>query len=251
MTQQPWITDEIIDLDHDGIAEKKLWRALLQIAQRLDPQDWVLVGGQMVALHGYIRGSLPPRTSDDIDLVANILVRSSSLQNCASAAESINLIARPSLTGKYLQRFEGGGINVDILVPDHLPRHLMPRLRGHRPVAITGGQRALDSAHRVRIRLGEIEATVVLPDLRGAIVLKARASVADNRDAQRYESDIAYLCSLIDDPRDIAGKLNVKERRYLRKSQLPADPRKFPWVQIDPLTRADACEAWVRLTSEL
>lgn len=251
MTQQPWITDQVIDLDHEGMAEKKLWTALLQIAERLDPQDWVLVGGQMVALHGYIRGSLPPRTSEDIDLVANLLVRSASLQNCASAAESINLTARPSLAGKYLQRFEGGGIKVDLLIPDHIPRHLIPRLRGHRPVGITGGQRALDCAHRVRVRLGEIEATVVLPDLRGAIVLKARASVADNRDAQRHESDIAYLCSLIDDPRDIAVKLNVKERRYLRKSQLPTDPRKFPWVQIDPLTRADACEAWVRLTSDL
>ena len=91
----------------------------------------------------------------------------------------------------------------------------------------------------------------MLPDLRGAIVLKARAAVADNRDVQRHESDIAYLCSLIDDPRQIADKLDIKERRYLRKSQLPTDSRLFPWAQLDPLTRADASESWARLTSEL
>jgi len=251
MTKQPWLTVDVIDLDRDIVSEKQLWRALLQIAERLDSQDWVLVGGQMVALHGYIHGSIPPRISDDIDLVANLLICSASLQNCASAVESINLTPRPSLAGKYLQRFEGDGIKVDLLVADHLPRHLIPRLRGHRPVAITGGQRALDSAHRVRVRLGEIEATVVLPSLQGAIVLKARASVADNRDAQRHESDIAFLCSLIDDPRQIAAQLDTKERRYLRKSKLPTDPRQFPWVQLDPLARADASEAWARLTGEL
>ena len=248
MTQQPWLTDDVIDLDRDVVAEKQLWRALLQIAGRLDPQDWVLVGGQMVALHGYIRGSTPPRTSEDIDLVANLLARTASLENCASAAESINLTPRPSLAGKYLQRFEGNGIRVDLLVPDHLPRHLMPRLRGHRPVSIAGGQRALDRAHRVRVLLGDVQATVVLPDLRGAIVLKARAAVADNRDAQRHESDIAFLCGLIDDPRRIAGELDIEERRYLRKIQLPTDSRQHPWVLLDPLTRADASEAWARLT---
>ncbi|MEK7411194.1 MAG: hypothetical protein AAB327_07420 [Actinomycetota bacterium] len=121
MSEQPWLTDDVINLDRDVVAEKQLWRALLQIAGRLDPQDWVLVGGQMVALHGYIHGSTPPRTSDDIDLVANLLVRAASLQNCASAAESINLTPRPSLVGKYLQRFEGDGIKVDLLVPDTYP----------------------------------------------------------------------------------------------------------------------------------
>ncbi len=250
MTQRPWLTDEIIDLDSAVVADSQLWRALLQIAEQLDPHDWVLVGGQMVALHGYIHGNVPPRTSEDIDLLANVLVRSASLQNCASAAESINLTARPSLTGKRLQRFEGDGIRVDLLIPDHLPRHLVPRLRGHRPVSIAGGQRALDRAHQIRVRLGDLQATVVLPDLRGAIVLKARASVADNRDAERHDNDIAFLCSLIDDPRQIAAELDLKERRYLRKVQLPADTRQHPWVLLDPLTRADASEAWARLTSE-
>jgi predicted nucleotidyltransferase len=250
MTQRPWLTDEIIDLDSALVAEPKLWRVLLQIANQLDPDDWVLVGGQMVALHGYIHGIVPPRTSEDIDLVANVLVRSASLQNCVLAAESINLTARPSLTGKRLQRFEGDRIRVDLLIPDHLPRHLVPRLRGHRPVSITGGQRALNRAHQIRVRLGDLLATVVLPDIRGAIVLKARASVTDNRDAERHGSDIAFLCSLIDDPRRIAADLDIKERRYLRKVQLPTNPRQHPWVLLDPLTRADASEAWIRLTSE-
>jgi predicted nucleotidyltransferase len=250
MTHRPWLTDDVVDLDRAVVAEKPLWTALLQIAGRLDPLDWVLVGGQMVALHGYIRGSTPPRTTDDIDLVANLLVRTDSLHDCASAAESINLKPSPSMSGKRLQRFEGGGIRVDLLIPDYLPRHLVPRLRGHRPVSIVGGQRALDRAHGVRVRLGEIQATVVLPDLRGAVVLKARASVAENRDAERHAGDIAFLCSLIDDPRRIARELDVKERGYLRKCRLPRDSRQYPWVVLDPLIRAEASEAWARLTGD-
>jgi predicted nucleotidyltransferase len=250
MTEQPWLTNDVIDLDRDTVAETKIWTALIEIARRLEPQDWVLVGGQMVALHGYIRDSTPPRTSEDIDLVANLLVRPRSLQDCAAAVESINLTARPSLTGKRLHRFEGGGIRVDLLVPDHLPRHLAPRLRGHRAVTITGGQRALDRAHLVHVRLGPLDATVVVPDLRGAIVLKARAAMVDNRDPDRHQSDVAFLCSLIDDPRRIAGELDVKERRYLKRCQLPTDARRSPWVQLDPRSRADAAEAWTRLTTE-
>jgi predicted nucleotidyltransferase len=249
MSEPPWLTNEVIDLDRQVVTETRIWTALIEIARRLDPEDWVLVGGQMVALHGYVRGSTPPRTSEDIDLVANLLVRPGSLQACAAAAESINLTPRPSLAGKRLHRFDGGGIRVDLLVPDHLPRHLGPRVRGHRAVPITGGQRALDRAHMVGVRLGELDATVVVPDLRGAIVLKARAAVVDNRDPERHEGDLAFLCSLIDDPRRIARELDGRERRHLNRCQLAADSRRPPWVQLDPLTRIDAVEAWTRLTT--
>ncbi len=249
MSEPPWLTDDIVDLDRDGAAEKQIWVALIEIARRLDRQDWVLVGGQMVALHGFIADRTPPRTSEDIDLVANLLVRSASLHDCAAATESINLTPRPSLNGKRLQRFEGGGIRVDLLVPDHLPRHLAPRLHGYRAVTITGGQRALDRAHLVRVRLGKVNTAIVVPDLRGAIVLKARAAVVDSRDPERHKGDIAFLCSLIGDPRLIARELDVKERRYLNRCQLPTDPRRPPWVQLDPLTRAEAAEAWTRLTT--
>lgn len=245
----PWLTTDVVELDRHAVADRKLWATLLRMSDRLDSDEWVLVGGQMVALHGYIHRTTPPRTSEDIDIVANMIVRPASLRHCADAAEAIGLEPQPSVSGRRLHRFEGAGVRVDLLVPDHLPRHLAPRVRGFRPVNIAGGQRALDRAHAVRVVLEDLDANVVVPDLRGALVLKARAAVADTRDRERHESDIAFLCSLIDDPRQIAGELDPKERRSLQKVQLSADARLRPWVQLDPATRADAAEAWTRLTT--
>jgi Nucleotidyl transferase AbiEii toxin, Type IV TA system len=243
----PWLTNHAIDLGDDVAAERLLWTALLELAGHLDAADWALIGGQMVALHGLIRGVVPLRTSVDIDIVANVVARRNSLQACVAAAAAIGLEARPSITGKRTHRFEGNGVRLDLLVPDHLPRHLVPRLLGRDPVSITGGQRALDRAGRVYVRFDGIEAVVVMPDLRGAIVLKARAAVADRRDVERHRGDIAFLCSLIEDPLRIAAELDPRERRHLRRCPLPGDPRQSPWIFLEASSRAKAVDAWTRL----
>lgn len=130
MTDQPAsppaLTESVVNLGSHLAAEQKLWSALVRFARELSPWDWVLVGGQMVALHGYIAGTVPPRTSEDIDIVANVLVRRNSLEACASAAEHINLRPKPPVHGRRLQRFEGDGVKLDLLVPDHLPSKLHP-----------------------------------------------------------------------------------------------------------------------------
>lgn len=45
MSEPPWLTNQVIDLDRDIVADTKIWIALIEIARLLDPQDWVLVGG--------------------------------------------------------------------------------------------------------------------------------------------------------------------------------------------------------------
>ena len=36
------------------------------------PEGWTLIGAQMVALHGMENGKLPPRSSQDLDILVNI-----------------------------------------------------------------------------------------------------------------------------------------------------------------------------------
>lgn len=253
MTDQPasppLLTESVVSLGSHLVAEQKLWSALVRFARELSPWDWVLVGGQMVALHGYIAGTVPPRTSEDIDVVANVLVRRNSLEACASAAEHINLRPKPPMHGRRLQRFEGDGLKLDLLVPDHLPSKLHLSLRGHAPVPIRGGQRALGRAHVVTVQVGEEAGVVTIPDLRGALVLKSRAAVADTRDSERHISDIAFLCGLVDDPRQLAAELDTPERRYLRRITLPRDTRAMPWVLLDANRRDDALDTWKRITA--
>ena len=57
----------------------QLWAHLAQFARHLQPTDWVLVGGQMVALHCHIAGITPGRATTDIDIVANVLLNPNAL----------------------------------------------------------------------------------------------------------------------------------------------------------------------------
>jgi predicted nucleotidyltransferase len=231
------------------VGDDPLWRAVIEIAAPLSPGEWMLIGGQMVALHGYIAGSAPPRATTDIDIVADVLVRHDALQRCAAALEAIGLEAQPSITGKSLHRFAGERAVVDLVVPDHLPAHLDTRLQGYRTVSVTGSRRALDRAARVPVTLGDLSADIVTPDQQGAIVLKARAAIADRRDDQRHISDIAFLCSLVDDPLQLASRLDRKERTSLRRVTLPNDASSAPWIFLDPETRDNALETWQTLVA--
>lgn len=120
---------------------------------------------------------------------------------------------QPSISGKTLHRFVGARGQVDLVVPDHVPSSLAQKLRGHRPVAVAGGRRALDRAARLAVVLDNRHADVLVPDLRGALVLKARAAITDRRDSDRHLSDLAFLSSLVADPLGLADALDAILRR--------------------------------------
>jgi predicted nucleotidyltransferase len=232
-----------IDLDR-LVGNDAVWKAIVEIAAALRSDEWALVGGQMVALHGFVSGVTPPRATDDIDIVADVIVRRGVLSRCAGVLESLDYVPQPSITGRTLHRFTGARGHVDLVVPDHVPASLVSKLRGYQPVPIVGGRRALDRAALVPVGLGERRAEIAVPDLLGAVVLKARAAVTDNRDAQRHLSDIAFLCSLVADPLEMRDELDAKERRSLRRVDLLADPSVAPWVFLPAAVRADSAEAW-------
>ena len=183
----------------------QLWAHLAQLAQHLQPNDWVLVGGQMVALHCHIAGNTPGRATTDIDIVANVLVNPDALFACRDAAAALNLTAQPSANNRRQHRFRNDSLVLDVMVPDHLPKHLLLRLAGRDPVPIEGGYRALQRDAHCVISTEAGDAIVPVPDLQGALVLKARAYVADSRDRGRHQFDLAQLCAAVDDPMTLAG----------------------------------------------
>ena len=129
----------------------QLWAQLAQFARHLQPTDWVLVGGQMVALHCHIAGITPGRATTDIDIVANVLVNPDALFACRAAASALDLTAQPSANNHRQHRFRNDSLVLDVMVPDHLPKHLSLRLAGRDPVPIEGGRcSGLRSAQSVR-----------------------------------------------------------------------------------------------------
>jgi hypothetical protein len=202
----------------------QLWAQLAQFARHLQPTDWVLVGGQMVALHCHIAGITPGRATTDIDIVANVLVNPNALFACRDAASALDLTAQPSANNRRQHRFRNDSLVLDVMVPDHLPKHLLLRLAGRDPVPI-----------------------VPVPDLQGALVLKARAYLADSRDRGRHQFDLAQLCTAVDDPMTLAAALDSKELRALSRVGMPLTVTQDPWLRVDAALRADALEAWQTL----
>lgn len=227
----------------------QLWAHLARFAGHLQPTDWVLVGGQMVALHCHIAGITPGRATTDIDIVANVLVNPSALFACRDAASALDLTAQPSGNNRRQHRFRNDSLVLDVMVPDHLPKHLSLRIAGRDPVPIEGGYRALQRAARCAITTEAGEAIVPVPDLQGALVLKARAYVADSRDRGRHQFDLAQLCAAVHDPMALAAALDSKELRALRRVTMPLAVTQDPWLRVDAALRADALEAWQTLAA--
>ena len=126
----PRLTDRVLSLDA-LVGDDPVWKAIADIAERMRVDEWVLIGGQMVALHGFIADVSPPRATTDIDIVADVLVRPGALGRCVDVLTSMDLEEKPSITGKSLHRFVGKRATVDLVVPDHLPRSVSTRIRGY------------------------------------------------------------------------------------------------------------------------
>ena len=69
------------------------------------------------------------------------------------------------------------------------------------------------------------------PDLLGAILLKARAiGISDAPDAQ--SRDLAFLCCMVEDPRNLAQQLTTKERGWLKRQKVKLLDSETPWFGL-------------------
>ena len=237
-------------LHRSDTAEWRLWTLVAELANRLRPKSWVLIGGQMVALHVHLAGGAPRRTTTDVDIVADLLTDRSAFHACRAVALDMGLEAQPSITGRNLHRFSGPAGHLDLMVPDHLPANLTRQFTRPSPVPAAGGQRALDRRTFVHIDTEAGPASIPLPDLVGAIVIKARAATSDTRDRNRHHTDIAQLAAIVDDPIELRDSLDTKEKHHLRRTRLPDDPTKSPWLELGDQNRQRAVDAWRTLIDE-
>jgi len=76
-----------------------------------------------------------------------------------------------------------------------------------------------------------------IPDLLGALILKAAAYASDNRDRGRHLEDAALLLSLIDDPVGEKMRMHGSDSRRLRKlSEALGGVNAEAWLQL-PIER--------------
>lgn len=182
-----------------------LWSLILDVAERVPSSRWPLIGGQMVMLHGLVAGRAPLRVSRDVDLLADLLTDRDGLQVCVRAVRDLRFEPSEDTNGRHVYRFIRAEDNaaVDVVAPDHLPRRWSLRtVRGKDTIQVDGGYQALKRGAAVAVIKEDRSAHVPVPDLLGALVLKAAAWLIDSRDKGRHSGDAAFLVSLITDPVD-------------------------------------------------
>ncbi|MGH3468491.1 MAG: hypothetical protein ACRDQF_12270, partial [Thermocrispum sp.] len=106
-----------------------LWDAILDLAEDLSPRGWVLVGGQMVILHGLAARRVATRASNDIDLLADLITARGAVGECVRAVRRLGFEPVEANVRWLLHRFvrPGDQAVVDVLAPDRAAR------RGNRP----------------------------------------------------------------------------------------------------------------------
>jgi hypothetical protein len=213
----------VIDVGALGTGQHETWVELMALAER-HPLYWTLIGAQMVVVHAAAAGRLPPRSSDDADVLVNVR-----LMHDGTRALSQTLLDRgymfdaPNLIAVG-HRFRRGAVIFDVLGPDGMrDDEELITVPPARTVGVPGGTQALRRTKKVEVRSGDVTGYVPRPDLLGAILIKARAvEVDDQPDNQRQ--DLTFLLSLVEDPRGLREEMERKEPGWLRKRAELASP---------------------------
>ncbi len=129
-------------------------------------------------------------------------------------------------------RFRRGRVKLDVLAPDGIgERADLHTVGTFHTVRVPGGTQALGRSSNVAVRSREVEGTVPLPSLLGAILVKVRAiAVDDVPEAQR--GDVAFLLSLVEDPDILRADLTGTEVGWLRSQKTFEDPSAPAWRGI-------------------
>lgn len=187
----------------------------------------------MVALHGFEHGRIRPRSTFDADMLVDVRAVQDGTQRLSRALEGMGFEFRGANPEGVGYRFQRGDALVDVLAPDGLgERAKLTTIPPAHTVRVPGGSQALARTEFVEISFEDREARIPRPNLLGAILLKARAVEIDDRpDHQRQ--DLAFLLTLVADPRSLAGQLKSSERAWLRKRGELLDQGNRAWRGLE------------------
>ena len=229
--------------------ENALWLALMDISERR-PDDWTLVGGQMVLLHAIEHGASPPRVSTDLDLVVDARVRPPAIPAMAGVLDELGFRLGEIGPDDVGHRFVRESVSIDLLAPEGAGERTNLSLGGGvDTVPIPGGTYALNRTALIDASVAGRVGRLPRPDLAGAIVIKALAAQADRRRGpERHLGDLAFLLSLVDDPFVLADELGDANRRRVRGVVALSDGGVPAWRDLDPAVQPIAKAAFTLVT---
>jgi hypothetical protein len=192
------------------------WHALLEVHDLL-PDNWTLVGGQMVHLHCAERGAAPARPTDDLDAVLDVRADGRILHRFTSALVALGFSSAGTSPAGHQHRWTRGAAQIDVLIPRRVGERAATRrgVHGGTTLETPAAQQALDRSDVVEVVAAGVAGRVRRPSLLGALVAKAAAhTVVLDRNRARHRADFAVLTTLIA-PSDRIGDAGPRDRRYL------------------------------------
>jgi hypothetical protein len=179
--------------------ESTAWNALLDLAQRR-PQGWTLVGGQMVQLLAWEHGEQPPRTTDDADIVLDVRVNPTALQDVTEhlVTQGFREDTSADGLGHRYRHTTVANASIDVMIPDGIgDTTKFPTTSGARTIEAAGSTQAISRSMRRLVVVNGRSGSVIRPDVFSALVAKAASYRKEpTRHGERHLRDFAFLASL-------------------------------------------------------
>jgi predicted nucleotidyltransferase len=230
----------------------RMWDTIVDLGEELPTGAWMLVGGQMVMLHGLLVGRTMTRSTNDVDVLAGVQLHPAqeNLAACYQAVRKLGFALTTAPAVEVAHRFEhADGAVIDILAPDHQTWPPVTKAPGE-TIRIDGGTQALQRAEVVQVAKGVRIAEISIPSVLGALVLKGAAFRTDKLNPERHLYDATFLASLIADPLSVKAQFKGSDyKRILYLDKELSDFSHSAWLALGDY-RDDAQAVWTILRRE-
>lgn len=128
--------------------EHSLWETLLELAD-LRPQEWTLIGGQVVFVHAIESDVEPVRVSSDLDVLVNARVVTGGVREFVRAIQGRGFVLAGASPEGLAHRYYRGRVSLDVLAPEGLgPGTDITTTPPGRTLQVPGGTQAI-ARHRI------------------------------------------------------------------------------------------------------
>lgn len=239
MNDGPLTSDDrpLINIDaRSSKWEEPPWPSAFELARLLPHSSWTLVGGLMVKLHAELAELPAPRTTVDVDSALHLETRAITFAQAAARLQNAGYVLDRSTRHAY--RFDRGPERVDLMCADRQSIWKLPRYDGRPLFGISGGTRALQQTINVDVLTAKDTVRLVIPSVRGALVLKGAAYLDDSRDRGRHAEDAVVLLACMDDPSEALLGLSQQSRRRLRALVTVLTEQTAPWANHNDVVQS-------------
>lgn len=203
----------------------------------------------MVSLHAALAGLPMPRATVDVDSTLHLETGAITFARAAATLHAAGYALDESTAHAY--RFDRGLDRVDLMCADRQLAFRRPRYGGRPLFGVPGGTRALQQTIDVDMVTASGAVRMVIPSLRGALVLKGAAYLEDARGRSRHAEDAVLLMACMDDASGVLLGLSQRSRRRVRALVGALTEQTAPWATHDGVVQALARETLGELAERL